>query len=146
MIYSYHDISSSKYYEFSQTEFISTYLFALCAGPFLEYKSETNEIRIPLGFYCRKSLSHLFNIQTHLNWTIKSFKFYEGYFGTNYPYKKYDQVFIPEMNYGAMENVGCVTYREHYLELHSDIKSCKVANVFLHEMAHMWFGNLVTMK
>ncbi|CAG9334063.1 unnamed protein product [Blepharisma stoltei] len=131
---------------FSSTDRISTYLYALCAGPFLEFRKDDNELNIPIGFYCKKSLENQFNVDVHLNWTIRSFKFYQEFFGILYPFKKYDQMFLSEMNYGAMENVGCVTYREHYLNLLSSIKKCKVGNVFLHEMAHMWFGNLVTMK
>ena len=74
---------------------------------------------------------------------------YEPLFGHPYPFNKYDQVFVPEHNYGAMENVGCVTYNELYMfkgENVSKAKRLKFSNTNLHELSHMWFGNLVTMK
>jgi aminopeptidase N len=77
-------------------------------------------------------------------------KYYEDLFGTPYPFGKYDQVFVPEHIYGAMENVGCVTFNERcivtLLSKTSVALSLKTANTFLHELSHMWFGNLVTMK
>jgi aminopeptidase N len=76
-------------------------------------------------------------------------KYYEDFFGRAYPFGKYDQVFVPEHIYGAMENVGCVTYNEHYLFRGQEITLSKrqsFSNTNLHELAHMWFGNLITMK
>jgi len=76
-------------------------------------------------------------------------KFYKSYFGQPYPFNKYDQIFVPEHNAGAMENVGCVTYNESYLfrgESPSLAKRLRFSITILHELAHMWFGNLVTMK
>jgi aminopeptidase N len=80
--------------------------------------------------------------------TKESFQFLENYFYIPYPYKKYDQIFVPEFNFGAMENVACVTFTEHYIfrskQLYSEYLSR--SNTIFHEMVHMWFGNLVTMK
>lgn len=77
-------------------------------------------------------------------------KYYEDLFGTPYPFGKYDQVFVPEHIYGAMENVGCVTFNERCIVTllsKTSVALClKTANTFLHELSHMWFGNLVTMK
>ena len=76
-------------------------------------------------------------------------RFYHDLFGKKYPFNKYDQIFTPEHNFGAMENVGCVTYNEMYLfrgEVPSLAKRLRFSNTNLHELAHMWFGNLVTMK
>jgi len=75
--------------------------------------------------------------------------FYKDFFGKAYPFRKYDQVFVPEHNYGAMENVGCVTYNENYIykgETPTLAKLLRFSITNLHELAHMWFGNLVTMK
>ena len=75
--------------------------------------------------------------------------FYKGFFGKAYPFRKYDQVFVPEHNFGAMENVGCVTYNENYIyrgEVPTLAKRLRFSITNLHELAHMWFGNLVTMK
>mmetsp|Transcript_17088 Transcript_17088/g.16965 ORF Transcript_17088/g.16965 Transcript_17088/m.16965 type:complete len:690 (+) Transcript_17088:656-2725(+) len=147
MIFQLRETSSYTLRNFEETSIISTYLVAVCAGPYYEVRYDSNEINIPLGFYCRKSLKEILNPELYLSWIIPSFKFYQEYFDMNYPFKKYDQVFVPEFNSGAMENVGCVTYREDYLfrDPPSAVEKCRVANVFLHEMAHMWFGNLVTM-
>ena len=74
--------------------------------------------------------------------------FYAQLFDQPYPFSKYDQVFVPEYNSGAMENVGCVTYNEAYLfrDKATDNEQLDRAETFLHELAHMWFGNLVTMR
>jgi aminopeptidase N len=75
--------------------------------------------------------------------------FYKEFFGKAYPFRKYDQVFVPEHNAGAMENVGCVTFNELYLMRGEEADLAKVLRFSitnLHELAHMWFGNLVTMK
>lgn len=86
--------------------------------------------------------------ERYFNWTVKGLGFYKEYFDFAYPFNKYDQVFVPEFNAGAMENVGCVTYRDQYIfkDPPSNIQLTRVCDTFLHEMAHMWFGNLVTMK
>ena len=139
---------NTLHHKFCPTLKISTYLFAVCAGKYYKYTCEQNEVKIPLQFFCRDSLKKYFNPENYLLWTIEGFKFYQNYFGIEYPFRKYDQVFVPEFNFGAMENVGCVTYREHFLfkDGATQFDLCRGAEVFLHEMAHMWFGNLVTMK
>ena len=81
--------------------------------------------------------------------TQAGIRFYREFFGQDYPFNKYDQVFVAEHNFGAMENVGCVTYNESYMfrgEVPSLAKRLRFASTNLHELAHMWFGNLVTMK
>jgi len=73
---------------------------------------------------------------------------YESFFGVPYPFSKYDQVFVPEHHFGAMENVGCVTFNENYIPKEQPVSQAKITNfcrVLVHEMAHMWFGNLVTL-
>ena len=143
-VFKYGCKSNIAFHTFQPTKRISTYLYALCAGPYHEYRQEGP---IPLGLYCRQSLSHLLIPDKYIEWTLAGLSFYESFFGIPYPFSKYDQVFVPEFNFGAMENVGCVTYREIVLirEDTSDVDISRFCNVFLHEMAHMWFGNLVTM-
>lgn len=133
---------------FKSTARISTYLYAIVAGPYAEYRVNENEVGIPLGFYCRKALIPYFVVERYIDITVKGFKFYNEFFDFPYPFEKYDQIFVPEFNAGAMENVGCVTYRDAYAfrDPPSRNQLLYLAVVMLHEMAHMWFGNLVTMK
>lgn len=127
---------------------MSTYLYALCAGNYVEHRNDNNEVNIPMGLYCRKSQDKYLVAQRYFHWTVEGQKFYKSFFDFPYPFSKYDQVFVPEFNMGAMENVGCVTYRDQYIfkDPPSEVQLHRVCNTFLHEMAHMWFGNLVTMK
>ena len=137
-----------KLHVFRPTKRISTYLFAVCAGPYAEWKMEENEAGVPLGLYCRQSLAKYCTPERIFRWTVNGFLFYTRFFGVDYPFGKYDQVYAPEFKFGAMENVGCVTYRDDYVfrDEPSPVLLAGVCNTFLHEMAHMWFGNLVTMK
>ena len=131
---------------FNKTALFSTYIFALVIGPHKVWNDQYNNI--PLKIYCRKSLAKYIDADNLFNITKESFHFLEEYFRIPYPYKKYDQIFVPEFNFGAMENVGCVTFAESYIfktkKLYSEYLNR--SNTFFHEMVHMWFGNLVTMK
>ncbi len=102
-----------------------------------------------MRIYARKSIIGECNFDEMFKVTQAGIKFYSVFFGAEYPFNKYDQIFVPEHNFGAMENVGCVTYNEGYLfrgEVPSLAKRLRFASTNLHELAHMWFGNLVTMK
>ena len=102
-----------------------------------------------MRIYARKSIIGDCNFDEMFNVTQAGIKFYSKFFGQEYPFNKYDQIFVPEHNFGAMENVGCVTYNEGYLfrgEIPSVAKRLRFASTNLHELAHMWFGSLVTMK
>lgn len=102
-----------------------------------------------MRIYARKSLVDSVNTEEMFKVTQAGMTFYKELFGKEYPFAKYDQVFTPEHNFGAMENVGCVTYNENYLfrgETPSLAKRLRFSITNLHELAHMWFGNLVTMK
>ena len=101
-----------------------------------------------MRIYARQSLVADVNHEEMFNVTESGISFYNDYFGQAYPFRKYDQVFVPEHNFGAMENVGCVTYNENYLyrgENPTLAKLLRFSITNLHELAHMWFGNLVTM-
>ncbi len=103
---------------------------------------------VPLGIFCRKSLTPLPRRRQHLRPHQAGFAFFEEEFDCAYPFEKYDQLFAPEYNAGAMENAGCVTINEIYVFRSKVTESIveRRALTVLHELAHMWFGNLVTMR
>lgn len=138
-------------FRFAPTERISTYITAILAGP---YRGKTGVIRsidgreIDLGVYCRASLVDYLDADLIMDITERGFGFYENEYGIPYPFTKYDQIFVPEYNAGAMENAGCVTFRDQYIfrSAPTDYQLETRTNTILHELAHMWFGDLVTMK
>ena len=137
-------------WRFPPTRRMSTYITAVVAGEYHEVL-DTYEGRngtIPLGHYCRQSLVEHLDLEELLLLTRQGFDFFEAAFDYPYPFEKYDQLYVPEYNMGAMENAGCVTLRDEYLPRSRQPRSFYEfrASVVLHEMAHMWFGNLVTMK
>lgn len=135
---------------FAPTPRISSYITALVAGPYDEIRSELTSSDgriIPLGVFCRKSLSEYMDADYVFEKTRQGFEFFEAQFDFPYPFEKYDQLFVPEFNAGAMENAGCVTFTETYVfrsKVTDAIKERRVVTI-LHELAHMWFGDLVTM-
>lgn len=138
-----------KIWDFNVTKPISTYLFSINAGPFSELRCEKTHKNLPMSFYCRESLYKFLKNQSDdmFEITNKSMEFYEGFFQTDFPFSKYDQVFCPEYNSGAMEHPGAVTINDTYIyrdKVGSDSLSYR-AIVIAHEMCHMWFGDLVTM-
>ncbi|EHR60321.1 aminopeptidase N [Saccharomonospora cyanea] len=135
---------------FETSERMSTYLVALIAGPYAEWRDTyTDEhATIPLGIYCRASLAEFMDAERLFTETKQGFGFYHESFGVPYPFSKYDQLFVPEFNAGAMENAGAVTFLEDYV-FRSRVTRYSYerrAETLLHEMAHMWFGDLVTMR
>ncbi|MGO4599589.1 aminopeptidase N [Terrabacter sp. 2RAF25] len=135
---------------FEPTQRISSYITALVAGPYDEVRDEvtTRNGVVPLGVFCRKSLTQHLDADNIFDCTKKGFAFFEAEFDQPYPFAKYDQIFTPEYNMGAMENAGAVTFTEVYV-FRSKVSEAKIerrALTILHELAHMWFGNLVTMK
>ncbi len=124
----------------------STYLLSVVAGPYRSVTSEHNGI--PLGLYCRASLVEHLDADELFAVTIAGIDFFSDFFGHPYPFTKYDQIFVPEFNWGGMENVGNVTYSDRYIFRDPPTGTQRLgrAEVFLHELAHMWFGDLVTMK
>ncbi|MFD3745645.1 aminopeptidase N [Nocardia sp. NPDC058633] len=134
---------------FSPTLPISTYITALAAGPYHRVESSwtRGELTIPLGVYCRASLARHLDADTIFEVTKQGLDFFAAHFDYPYPWGKYDQVFVPEYNLGAMENPGLVTFTEAYVFRGAATAAQYEgrANTILHEMAHMWFGDLVTM-
>ncbi len=144
-------VGSSWIYRFAETERMSTYITAIVAGP---YEGVTDSLdsadgrTIDLGVWCRASLLEHLDADRIVDVTRKGFAFFEKQYGIAYPFTKYDQIFVPEYNAGAMENAGCVTFRDAYV-FRTRPTSAQLetrANTILHELAHMWFGDLVTMK
>ncbi|KAA0103735.1 aminopeptidase N [Mycolicibacterium sp. P1-5] len=138
-----------KVHVFTTTPKMSTYLVALIAGPYARwddvYTDEHGEI--PLGLFCRSSLAEYMDAERLFTETKQGFGFYHRNFGVPYAFGKYDQLFVPEFNAGAMENAGAVTFLEDYV-FRSKVTRYSYerrAETVLHEMAHMWFGDLVTM-
>ncbi|HEV7823403.1 MAG TPA: aminopeptidase N [Mycobacteriales bacterium] len=132
--------------DFATTARMSTYVTAIVAGP---YEGVTDHHDgIDLGVYCRKSLLPHLDADNILTLTKQGFDWYHQEFGFRYPFGKYDQIFCPEYNAGAMENAGCVTILEDYVFRSKPVAYVveRRAETILHEMAHMWFGDLVTMR
>ena len=137
-------------WRFPATKPMSTYITAIVAGEYHEVLDtyEGKHGTIPLGHYCRQSLVEHLDVEELVKLTREGFEFFEEVFDYPYPFGKYDQLYVPEYNMGAMENAGCVTLRDEYLPRSRQDRSFYEfrAEVILHEMAHMWFGDLVTMK
>lgn len=141
----------SATWAFTDTEVMSSYLTAIIAGPYVggsgEYRAADGRV-VPLGVYARASLADHLDVDEVLDTTIRGFEFFEKEYRTAYPFRKYDQIFVPEFNAGAMENCGAVTITDAYVfrSRTSDAMIEFRAITILHELAHMWFGDLVTMK
>ncbi|MFJ8748528.1 aminopeptidase N [Streptomyces sp. NPDC102441] len=142
-------------HRFAETLPISTYITVVVAGPY-HYVSDLytrtfddgSKLEVPLGAMCRKGLARYFDADDVFLLTKQGLDFFHDNFDYPYPFGKYDQAFVPEYNLGAMENPGLVTFREEYI-YRGKVTSASYerrANVILHEMAHMWFGDLVTMR
>ena len=135
---------------FAPTPPISTYITALCAGEFHTVTDTYNRddgSSIELSIHCRASLAEYLDAERIVETTRRGFEVFEHHFGRAYPFGDYAQVFVPEFNAGAMENAGCVTYRDEYVFRSRQTAAAYEGrdNTILHEMAHMWFGDLVTM-
>src|SRR4051794_13324239 len=135
-------------WELATTPPLPTYLVTVVAGPYHVVSDEHDGIR--LGLECRRSLApHLdADADELLTVTKQCFDEYHRLFGVRYPFGDYHQAFVPEFNAGAMENPGCVTFRDPMVFASKVTRAERMvrASVIAHEMAHMWFGDLVTMK
>jgi aminopeptidase N len=138
-------------WRFEPTPILSSYVTALIAGPYAVVRDELTSSDgrvIPLGIFARKSLNRYLDADYIFEKTRQGFEYYEEKFDYPYPFTKYDQLFVPEFNAGAMENAGAVTFTETYVfrsKVTDAIKERRVVTI-THELAHMWFGDLVTMK
>jgi aminopeptidase N len=145
-----HGEDGAHVHTFVTTPRMSTYLVALIAGPYAHWSDTYSDEHgdIPLGLYCRSSLAEFMDHERLFTETKQGFGFYHNNFGVPYAFGKYDQLFVPEFNAGAMENAGAVTFLEDYVFRSKVTRASyeRRAETVLHEMAHMWFGDLVTMQ
>lgn len=138
-------------WRFEPTPRISTYITALIVGPYHSVHSSYERAdgqSVPLGIYCRPSLAEFLDADHIFDVTRQGFDWFQEKFAYDYPFAKYDQLFVPEFNAGAMENAGAVTIRDQYI-FRSKVTDAAYearAETILHELAHMWFGDLVTME
>ncbi|CAN5796803.1 aminopeptidase N [soil metagenome] len=137
---------STRSWTFAVSAPMSTYLMAVVAGPFHHVHDRAGDIE--LGVYCRPSLAEHLDADEIFEITRQGFAEFTRAFAYPYPFGKYDQLFVPEFNWGGMENVGCVTLAEGFIfrSKVTDAARQQRGEVILHELAHMWFGDLVTMR
>jgi aminopeptidase N len=143
--------SGTATWAFETGPVISSYIVAIIAGPYASWHATSTSRdgrEVPLGLFTRRSLAQYAEPDVMFELVRDGLAFYETAFDVPYPYGKYDQIFVPEYNWGAMENVGAVTFNEGYLfrSRVSDARREQRAIVVLHELSHMWFGNSVTMR
>jgi aminopeptidase N len=142
---------SESRWDFAPTPRISSYITALIAGPYEVWRDELTSLNgktIPLGVFCRKSLAEYMDSGYIFEKTKQGFEYFESLFDYPYPFEKYDQLWVPDFNAGAMENAGAVTFTETYVFRSAVTDATRERRVvtILHELAHMWFGDLVTMR
>lgn len=137
---------AQQVWSFPQTARIPSYIFPLHAGPYQVW--EDNSGSVPLRLFARQELAQYVNAQEWFLFTQQSFGFFNQYFEQPYPFVKYDQLVVPDFNSSAMENLGAVTFNEFFVSrgVKTRVERMRHGNVIAHEMAHMWFGNLVTME
>ncbi|MEN8582383.1 aminopeptidase N [Burkholderia sp. RS01] len=149
------DDAAASRWEFAPTLPVSTYITTVLAGPYFKAADHWGKVLddgtrldVPLALYCRASMAASFDTAELFNLTKQGLDFFNGLFDFPYPWGKYDQAFVPEYNLGAMENPGLVTFTENYVftSRAADSQYQGRANTLMHEMAHMWFGDLVTMQ
>ncbi|RKQ36407.1 aminopeptidase N [Kocuria tytonis] len=142
-------------HEFAPTQRISSYITTILAGPYTRVTDEWcgtdpqgEAVTVPLALYCRRALAEHMDAEELFALTRQGLDFFPELFGFAYPWGKYEQAFVPEYNLGAMENPGMVTFTEDYLFPSGATRAQLAgrANTLMHEMSHMWFGDLVTMR
>ncbi|MEV1043592.1 aminopeptidase N [Streptomyces sp. NPDC049916] len=149
------EFHEGEVWRFAETRPVPTYITAVLAGPYHrvdDHYSRTfadgTTLEIPLSAMCRRGLAKHFDADDVFLVTKQGLDFFHDHFDFPYPFGKYDQAFVPEYNLGAMENPGLVTFREEYIYRGKVTSAAyeRRTNTILHEMAHMWFGDLVTME
>lgn len=146
------DASGRVLHSFAETPPLSSYLFALAAGDFVGTRAEVEvpgrAAKVPVGLWSRRSQERYLSHDLFQRFTAQAFAYYGELFGREYPFDKLDHLYAPEFATGAMENVGLIIYNENYLFRSAPTPSdvTDLGEVVFHEIAHMWFGNLVTMR
>ncbi|HWW70581.1 MAG TPA: aminopeptidase N, partial [Duganella sp.] len=141
------EVAGGKRWNFPRSKKLSPYNFSMHAGPYKVW--EDNSGPYPMRLFARQSVAALVSPKDWFHYTSRGLKFFDQYFGVPYQFEKYDQLLVPDFLYGAMENAAAITFGERSF-LHRDEMTAaqreSLAGVILHEMAHQWFGDLVTMK
>ncbi len=144
------DQGEQRHWFFPQSALIPSYIFPLHAGPYHVWEEvyRQGDYEVPMRLFARQELAEYVREENWFHYTRQSFDFFNDYFEAPYMFGKYDQVIVPDFNAGAMENLGAVTFTERFVSRGPKVEAEKIrlANVIAHEMAHMWFGNLVTME
>jgi aminopeptidase N len=141
------EIGGTRRWTFPRTKKLSTYNFSMHAGPYKVW--EDNSGKYPMRLFARQSVAAQVSPQDWFKYTKAGLAFFDNYFGVPYQFEKYDQLLVPDFLYGAMENAGAITFAERgflYKEEMTAAQKQSLAGVIMHEMAHQWFGDLVTMK
>nr|WP_250885646.1 aminopeptidase N [Shewanella jiangmenensis] len=136
-----------KVWDFPETPKLSPYNFSLHAGPYKVWQD--SRAKYPMRLFARQSIADKVNPEDWFNYTSQGLTYFERYFGIPYPFKKYDQLLVPDFLYGAMENAAAITFSESGFVSSGEMslpQKQSLAGVIMHEMAHQWFGDLVTMK
>jgi aminopeptidase N len=139
--------STSRRWTFPRTKKLSPYNFSMHAGPYKMW--EDNSGPYPMRLFARQSVASQIKPDEWFKYTKQGLAFFDNYFGVPYQFDKYDQVLVPDFLYGAMENAGAITFAEARFLYKADMTAAQrqnLAGVIMHEMAHQWFGDLVTMK
>ncbi|MFT4938441.1 MAG: aminopeptidase N [Paraglaciecola sp.] len=138
------DDGVDKIWHFPRSKIFSSYIFSLHAGPYKVWSDMAGDI--PIRLMARQSLAEYVAVEEWFEFTKRGLVHYNNYFDIAYPFSKYDQLIVPDFNIGAMENVGAVTFAESYVQRgpSNRFQTQHRAGTILHEMAHMWFGDLVT--
>jgi aminopeptidase N len=141
------DAGSMRRWTFPKTKKLSPYNFSLHAGPYKVWEDKSG--KYPMRLLARQSVAAQVAPEDWFRYTKDGLAFFDNYFGIPYPFEKYDQLLVPDFLYGAMENAGAITFAEgrflHKAKM-TDAQRQSLASVIMHEMAHQWFGDLVTMK
>jgi aminopeptidase N len=138
---------AGKRWTFPATKKLSPYNFSMHAGPYKTW--EDNSGKYPMRMFARQSVASQVSPADWFRYTRAGLAFFDAYFGVPYQFEKYDQLLVPDFLYGAMENAGAVTFGERGFLYKAEMTSAQresLASIILHEMAHQWFGDLVTMK
>jgi aminopeptidase N len=141
------DLGATKRWHFPATPKLSPYNFSMHAGPYKMWEDDSG--KYPMRLFARQSLAKQVWPDVWFKYTKDGLAYYDQYFGIDYPFKKYDQILVPQFIYGAMENAGAVTFTETRFisdNAPTEERAQQLGSVILHEMSHQWFGDLVTMR
>ena len=141
------DAPAGKRWTFPRTKSLSPYNFSLHAGPYQVWEDKSG--KYPMRLFARQSVAKQVTPSDWFRYTKAGLEFFDNYYGIPYQFEKYDQLLVPDFLYGAMENAAAITFAEGgflYKAEMTPAQKMRLAEVIMHEMAHQWFGNLVTMK